>query len=239
MSQQPPHPTSDAVADAERRDALARILSEGGVVLDIGANRGQFAMELLATNDVAVICFEPVDAAFDALCVLAREEPRISPRKLAVASSTGSADFHVQRSDVGSSLLEPLPNQGSEWLTASAVVSVDTIRLDDFLTRENISRISLLKSDAQGYDKRVIESAGAFLNPGCIGAVLVEVNFHQFYQDQDSFSSLLDMMLGSGYFLAGIYRHFNRAGWLWWADVLFLPNAAPFSTNPQVSGGSG
>lgn len=228
--------SSDALADAERRSALTRLLSDGGIVLDVGANRGQFAMEILETADVSVICFEPVDAAFDALCALAREEPRISPRKLAIAAETGSADFHVQRSDVGSSLLEPLPNQGSEWLTASAVVSVDTIRLDDFLTRENISWVSLLKSDAQGYDKRVIESAGSLLNPGCIGAVLVEVNFHHFYQDQDSFSSILDMMLGSGYFLAGIYRHFNRSGWLWWADVLFLPNAAPFSTNPALSG---
>lgn len=226
--------TSDTVADAERQAALVRILSGGGVVLDIGANRGQFARELLATSDVSVICFEPVDAAFDDLCALAHHEPRISPRKLAVATSTGSADFHVQRSDVGSSLLEPLPNQGSQWLTASEVLSVDTTRLDDFMTREGLANISLLKSDSQGYDKRVIESAGAFLNPGCIGAVLVEVNFHQFYRDQDSFSSLLDLMHSSGYFLAGLYRHFNRSGWLWWADVLFLPNEAPFSTNSAI-----
>jgi len=235
--QGPTGPSLDAAADAERQAALKRILQDGGVVLDVGANRGQFALELLATGaDVSVICFEPGEAAYLDLCALADEKPRISPRKLAIATTTGCADLYVQRSDVGSSLLVPLPDQGSEWLTASSVESVDTIRLDDFMKQEGLSKVSLLKSDAQGYDKRVIESAGAFLNPVSIGAVLVEVNFHQFYREQDSFSSLLDMMMSAGYFLAGIFRHFNRAGWLWWADMLFLPNVPPYSTNSAVSG---
>ena len=90
--------------------------------------------------------------------------------------------------------------------------------------------ISLLKSDAQGFDGRVINSAGEFLNPNIIGAILVELNFHRFYEDQDAFYKIMEHICMGGYFLAGMFPHLNYSGWFWWADALFLPNKAPFST---------
>jgi hypothetical protein len=38
----------DANSDQERSQALAKIINAGDVVIDVGANRGQFALELLA-----------------------------------------------------------------------------------------------------------------------------------------------------------------------------------------------
>jgi len=124
-------------------------------------------------------------------------------------------------------------DQSSEWLTNEFVVQVQTIRLDDYMSERGITRVALLKSDAQGFDQRVLASAGALLNPQHIGSVLVEVNFHDFYVGQDSFAGLIELLSGAGYFVAGVFRHFNRSGWLWWADVLFLPKAAPFSTDSR------
>lgn len=223
--------TTDMLADAERRAALERLLTQGDLVIDVGANRGQFAQEVLGIQDVSIICFEPVADAFDVLRSLAIHNRQITAENMAISDVTGTADFYIQKSDVGSSLLEPVKNQSSEWLTSKHLIRVNTIRLDEYLSDRGISNISLLKSDAQGFDRRVVSSAGAFLTPQHIGSVLVEVNFHDFYEGQDSFSATVEMMSGAGYFVAGFYRHFNRAGWLWWADVLFLPNVAPFSTN--------
>lgn len=222
---------TDLLADGERRVALQRLLQQGSLVIDVGANRGQFAQEVLEIQDVSIICFEPGAEAFKSLRALAADNPKITPENMAVSEVTGTADFYVQRSDFGSSLLKPVKDQSSEWLTLDSVVRVQTIRLDDYMSKRGISKIALLKSDAQGFDQRVLASAGARLNPQHIGSILVEVNFHHFYVGQDSFAGLLELLSEAGYFVAGVFRHFNRSGWLWWADVLFLPNAAPFSTN--------
>lgn len=220
----------DDAADAERAQALSRILTVDSIVLDVGANRGQFARQLLAAVPCTVVCFEPVQAAFDDLVAVAREVPGIRPVRLGVAETTGEVDFFVQESDLGSSLLEPVPDQSSRWATAAERQRVPVTRLDDYLDAEGPAFVDLLKTDCQGADAQVLRSGGRHLNPDRIGALLVELNFHAFYQGQDSVSDVLDVATEHGYFLAGFFRHVNREGWLWWADALFLPNRAPFST---------
>jgi FkbM family methyltransferase len=220
----------DATADAERAQALARILTADSVVFDVGANRGQFARQLLAAVPCTVVCLEPVQAAYDDLVAVALEHPLIRPVRLGVAEVTGEVDFFVQESDLGSSLLEPVPDQSSKWATAAERQRVPVTRLDDYLDAHGPDFVDLLKTDCQGADAQVLRSAGRLLDPDRIGALLVELNFHAFYQGQDSVSDVLDVAAEHGYFLAGLFRHVNREGWLWWADALFLPNRAPFST---------
>lgn len=220
----------DTVADGERAQAMARILTPESLVLDIGANRGQFAQQLLSAVPCQMYCFEPVKAAFDDLATLAESVPSIRPINLGVAEITGEVDFYVQESDLGSSLLEPVPDQSSRWATLATQQRVPVTRLDDWLESSGLAFVDLLKTDCQGADAQVLRSAGRFLNPDHIGALLVELNFHAFYQDQDSVASVFDLAANNGYFLGGFFRHVNREGWLWWADALFLPNRAPFST---------
>jgi len=222
----------DESADSELREALKKILTPGGIVLDVGANRGQFALEVLSVQSSKIFCFEPLPDAFSYLQMLQDSQPQINPIQLAVSNVSGESEFHVTEGDGGSRLLAPGENSSSQWQTPipGGGITVRSTRLDEFIVERGIGKVELLKSDAQGFDGRVVESAGEFLNPDSIGAVLVELNFHNFYQDQDSFYSIMEKICTSGYFLAGMFRHFNRSGWLWWADALFLPDRPPFST---------
>jgi len=220
----------DDIADSERRESLSRILTASSTVLDVGANRGQFAKQLLSGVNCSIISFEPGGAAFEDLSAFAAKDPRVRPVKLVVAETTGSIEFFVQESDLGSSLLPPVPGQTSRWATFLETTVVESTRLDDFIDGNDLGFIDLLKTDCQGADRRVLESAGAHLVPDDIGALLVELNFHAFYEGQDSVGSVFDLANDHGYFLASMFRHFNREGWLWWADALFLPNRPPFST---------
>jgi len=232
MSSIPDPSLLDESADAERREALKNILTPGGIVLDVGANRGQFALDLLAVQKPQIFCFEPLPEAFAQLEDLQKLHPQITPIQMAVSNVSGETEFHVTEGDVGSSLLAPVANQTSQWLTPSSagLISVQCTRLDEWIVSHDIGNVELLKSDAQGFDRRVIESAGKFLSPDSIGAILVELNFHRFYEGQDSFYGIMESLCTKGYFLAGMYRHYNRAGWLWWADALFLPDREPYST---------
>lgn len=222
--------TPDEAADAARMAALARLLSPGSVVFDVGANRGQFATRLLEIVPCTVVSFEPGEEAFADLTELTATRPSIEPVRAAITDVTGPVEFFVSASDLGSSLLEPVPGQTSQWATLAGRATVDGLRLDDFMTARGIDRIDLLKTDCQGADAQALRSAGRFLSPDHIGALLVELNFHQFYRGQEPLAAVFEIAYEAGYFLAGFYQHVNREGWLWWADALFLPNRAPFST---------
>jgi hypothetical protein len=132
---------------------------------------------------------------------------------------------------LGSSLLPAVPGQDSTWLHETNQIEVPTTRLDTFIESRGLSYISLLKTDAEGKDLTVLESAGKYLEPKFIQALLVEVSFHQFHVGQEPYWKILELAASRGYFLAGFYPHFNRKEWLWWADILFLPNTEKFSTN--------
>jgi len=205
---------------------MRRVLSSRSVVLDVGANRGQFAGELLEIENIKKIyCFEPVPDAFSHLESLAASDSRILPVQVAISTRAGKTRFFVTKSDVGSSMLRPIAGQPSQWLTVEGEIMVDAIRLDEFIQRnvaDPLLTIDLLKSDAQGADKLVLESAGDELSPQRIRAVLVEVNFSEFYASQDSYTDVLALLDRRGYRPARIYPHRAHDDWLWWADILFI-----------------
>ncbi len=205
---------------------LKRLINSNSIIVDVGANRGQFAQEILGISPVKTIySFEPVDDAYAELQSLATQYPEVIPVKAAISLQNGTSSFFVTASDVGSSLLEPLPGQPSKWLTVDQEIKVNTLRLDDFI-RDNFSEgsreIDLLKSDAQGSDLDVIESAGEFLTPKSIKAILVEINFANFYQGQQHYHAIFATLDRAGYRMAWLYPHRAHDEWLWWADVLFI-----------------
>ena len=205
---------------------MRRILSPRSVVLDVGANRGQFARELLEIENISKIyCFEPVPDAFAHLEALAAANSRIRPVQAAISTKTAKIPFFVTKSDVGSSMLRPISGQLSQWLTLDEEIMVEAIRLDEFIQGkigDPFLTIDLLKSDAQGADKLVLESAGDELSPQRISTVLVEVNFSEFYASQDRYTDVLELLDRRGYRPARIYPHRAHDDWLWWADILFI-----------------
>jgi FkbM family methyltransferase len=214
----------DAAEIALQRD-LNRILPKDAIIFDVGANRGQFAEQINGFFDQATIhSFEPVPSAYKELEALSSRITKIIPNNLAINVVDGNVDFFITESDVGSSLLEPIEGQPSKWLQTSQKVTVKAKRLDTIIRERNITKIDLLKSDTQGADLQTLLSAGDYLVPSKINAILVEVNFQNFYKNQCSFSSILDTLINKGYRLAWMYPHRSHDKWLWWADALFIAN---------------
>jgi FkbM family methyltransferase len=176
--------------------------------------------------EIRIFAFEPAPDAYLDLCGVAQKNPQIAPRNVAISTEQGESSFYVTKGDEGSSLLKPLAGQPSKWLTVSQEVKVRTERLEHFIGEElNVDSgftVSLLKSDCQGADFEAITSAGKYLNPSMIKAILVETNFTKFYQSERPFTDLFAELDVRGYRLAWLYPHRAHDGWLWWGDALFL-----------------
>lgn len=154
-------------------------------VLDVGANRGQFALVAIRRFPRAqIVCFEPLDAARAKLEHVLDGHAQLRVVASAVADSAGSADLLVSRADDSSSLLVGTDRLLATFPDTAVVerVSVPTERLDALVADCAVVRPMLLKIDVQGAELEVLRGATAILHK--TDTVLVECSLVELYAGQ-------------------------------------------------------
>ncbi len=137
-------------------------------VLDVGANRGQFARRLRGLGFAGRIAsFEPVPALLADLRLAAADDPAWFIHPYALGDEDGSAEINVVAGKM-SSILEP-SEFGSDWAAKLRDSHTETVQLrrldsvfDDAVAGLPHPRV-LLKLDTQGYDLEAFRGAGGRL----------------------------------------------------------------------------
>lgn len=206
------------------------------ILLDVGANKGQFLKRLLEKFPQARIhAFEPFPEAFSTLQLLVAAHPNVAAYCLALGEVDENKTLHLNKADDTNSLLATgsaaahYAPPGRLQTVGEMVVPVR--RLDSFCSEKSIAFIDLLKVDAQGYDLRILQGAGALLEEHRIRCLLVEVLFVPLYQGQAYFHEIYEFLWQRHYHLVGLYE-INRApdGSAKWADALFVSHTPPSPT---------
>lgn len=152
------------VAASIEHQKLIAILCPQSVV-DIGANRGQFA--LLCRNlfpDIPIFSFEPLPEAAKTFRAVFRGDPKTRLFECAIGAEPGTGEIHVSKEDDSSSLL-PITRQAEffpgtdEKETRKIVIK----RLDGLLDETDLVQPALLKIDVQGYELEVLKGCGDLL----------------------------------------------------------------------------
>lgn len=136
-------------------------------VLDVGANRGQYGLELRRVGYRGeIVSFEPVREAYEELSRACRRDPSWRAHPLALGSRDATAPIHVAEATLYSSLLDTNAYAKERVAESSRVVRTDVVpvrRLDaifDEVTKHVADRRCFLKTDTQGFDLQVFEGAG-------------------------------------------------------------------------------
>ncbi len=204
------HGVELARIDVHRHAAerLRRLLGHAGVdlVLDVGANRGQFAHSLRreAGYRGRIVSFEPQRAAFEALVHAARNDALWQTHRVALAERAGHAPLHRAADSDSSSLRTALPRHAQAAPAAGAVGDepVALATLDAlFPALRGTARSVLLKIDTQGYEREVLE--GARLSLRAIDTLRLEMPLTPLYDGEASFLELYTHLLGLGYRMVG------------------------------------
>lgn len=198
------HPELCAARMAERQGIR--------IILDVGANVGQYASELRQWGYRGeIVSFEPLSKAHDTLSQAATGDPlwKVAPR-CAVGASRSSSVINVSANSVSSSMLpmnatheRAAPNSKYEGRE-----EVEVRTLDDLIGEVcDPAGPFFLKIDTQGYEKAVLE--GALQTLARCAAVQMEMSLVRLYEGGFLFHEGIDRMRDLGFRVFAIYPGFS------------------------------
>jgi len=178
------------------------------LVIDVGANMGQFAIELrnLGYNK-KIISFEPLIECYKYLKTIADDKWHIE--NYALGDSNSTEVINVSSKTVFSSILKTNEFGKSNFSDSIKVIDTQTItikRLDDVI-RELVDDLAdkkiFLKLDTQGYDSHVILGAKNTLTHTHL--LQTEVSCKSIYENTPPFYEVLKQLSTSGFNITGIF----------------------------------
>ena len=181
------------------------------VVLDVGANAGQYATHLRATGyQGRIVSFEPLTSAYKTLAAAAAHDPKWTTCNCALGSEDGTSEIHLSSNSWSSSLLDILPEHTraapDSRYVAKEVITVKTL---DSLFDEHVSAGEkvFLKIDTQGYTKHVLNGANNSMSR--ISGVFVEMSLVPLYAGEPLIGEVISMLYEMGFVLRAIEPEFT------------------------------
>lgn len=199
------------------------------VVLDVGANKGQFSRAAAtAFPGARIVAFEPLASVAAEWRTNLADVDRAEVHVCALGGEDGTVTFHPHEYSLSSSVLplaEGAKAEGGAAAGELAPVEVPVRRLDDVVAAADLAPGPvLLKLDVQGYELEVLRGATATL--AHVDALVVELSFERQYEGQPMFTEVLDALRDLGFGLdVPIDVRRDEAGTIVELDGLFRPSS--------------
>jgi FkbM family methyltransferase len=221
--------------EGDADDRRSRLLASERIdlVLDIGANVGQYGMRLRNNGYRGRIAsFEPYAQAYAQLERTASSDPLWQVHRLALSDVEGEAELNVSGNSFSSSLLE-LTEQHVESAPASAYVDMETVptaRLESLWPELVGTARPWLKLDVQGFEMHVLRGAGERILDAC--AVQIELSLVPLYDGATPWKPMVEWLEARGFALAVVEPGFAdpESGRMLQFDGIFLPSSSREST---------
>lgn len=220
-----------AVSSSERALTFKLLKLSGATsVVDVGANTGQFAQELLLLKrDVKILSFEPLSSAH---AILTKNARGAKNWKVAERMALGAQSAKTRINIAGNSASSSLRKMNAAHSTAAPTSryigqeDVDVKTLDDVCPTyfEPWERI-YLKIDAQGYEAEILAGSEKILPQ--VVALQTEASLVELYEGQTLALDILRHAEKLGFKLFGVANGFSNpsTGELLQVDLYFIRSA--------------
>jgi len=195
------------------------------LVLDVGANIGQYGSELRSIGYKGRIAsFEPLSSAYGLLSERATHDPQWEVENHALGDEEGAATINIAGNSYSSSLLDMLPAHVKSE-PASGYVGTEDIRIRTldtvFPTLVRGAKNIYLKIDTQGFEESVLKGAKSSLQH--IDTLQLEMSLTPLYANELLFNEMYQLLIDKGYQLIAIEPGFtdSKTGQLMQVDGIF------------------
>lgn len=207
-------------AGAEHRGVLARDLA---TVIDIGANRGQFALAVREWAPKArVISFEPLPGPAAIFRVVFSGDGEVVLHEAAIGLRSERLTMHISRRDDSSSLL-PISDLQTAMFPGTAAIATIEVRvapLERFVKADDLVAPVMLKLDVQGFEQEALIGCESLLSR--FDLVYCECSFVELYFGQKLAWEIIDWLSIRGFGLVGVFNlAYDQSGQAVQADLLF------------------
>jgi FkbM family methyltransferase len=208
------------LAGVEHRSILSHPLA---TIVDIGANRGQFALAARHWAPCArVVSFEPLPGPAAIFRRLFSNDSQVTLHPSAIGPTAETRTIHISARDDSSSLL-PISAAQTTFFPGTAEIATTPVPiapLANFLQPSDIAPPALLKLDVQGFEYDALL--------GCLSLlprfqwIYCECSFVELYTGQKLAADVIAFLAENGFHLSGIYNSsYDAAGHCIQSDLLF------------------
>ena len=178
------------------------------LVLDVGANLGQFATDIRSAGySNQIISFEPVNQCYKHLISITDDAWQVE--NFALGDKNSKKEINISNKTVYSSILDVNEFGESNFSDSIKVIDKQDIqvkKLDDIIQKLvcNLGKKKIfLKLDTQGYDNRVIHGGLETLKH--VQILQTEISCKGIYKDTPSLTERLEELLSIGFNIVGIF----------------------------------
>ncbi len=199
-----------AVSEFLGREHAAWLLRQVGadVVLDVGANKGQYATSLRRNGFTGrIVSFEPIPQLVERLRGLAADDPDWTVVDCALGDDDGTAEINMSPGPLSSLL--PASDFGRGWADNLKETTVQEIRIrrladvwDEAMAGLDAPR-PFLKMDTQGYDLETFRGAGDTV--GRLVGLQSEVAMVPIYDGMPRLAEMLTTYEAAGFETTGLF----------------------------------
>ena len=148
--------------------------------IDIGANIGDFSLEILNNKSTKVIAFEPLPVCCDKLSLIYKKYTnRFNFFEIALSNKDGFSKLNYGKTTSGLSSLETEINK-IPYVGGSNTNSIEVItkQLDSFINDLEFQNTDFIKIDVEGHEMAVLDGALKFIKKNHIKLIQIEFNWH-------------------------------------------------------------
>ena len=210
-------------------DIISELISLYNIdlVLDVGANVGQFAKEV-RKNDYKkeIISFEPIANTHKKLLENSYNDNKWEIyERCCLGEFDGTTDINISSYSPSSSILDftKMHIDAKQSATMIDKENVKIIKLDTIAkTLNSKSKNILLKLDTQGYEGQILEGAKEFLKE--VDIVFCEMSICEVYKGQSLFKDIIAMLEKYDFKIASLENGFfnNKSKQLLQIDGIFI-----------------
>lgn len=194
-----------------------------GVVVDVGANKGQFSLLCKGLfPDTHIYAFEPLPEPAARYRQLFSGDNAVKLYQVALGLDEADKNIHISSRPDSSSLLPITCKQVNTFPGTACETSlkIKQLALNEILGNNELSVPALLKIDVQGYELEVLKGSEKILK--CFSWIYCECSFIELYEGQALAADIIHWLDERGFSLQGVYNtHYDRYGMAVQADFLF------------------
>ncbi len=207
-------------AGVEHRALLNESLK---TIIDIGANKGQFALAVRKwAKNARIISFEPLCGPSKIFKAVFKNDANVHLNIAAIGPTSQRSLMHLSEHEDSSSLLPIGPKQSIYFpgTHEKGVVEIDVAPLDSFLHADDIELPSMLKLDVQGFEMEALKGCESLFTR--INLIYCECSFIELYSDQKLAHDIIQWLYDRQFILIGVFNtSYDFSGQAIQADFLF------------------